>query len=130
MLAMVLYPGTMRKAQAEIDRTVGRDRLPTFADEANLPYVRALVKELMRWRTVDPVGKLLDNTSASPLNFLPIGVPRRSVQDDWYEGYFIPKGASPRLTFIVILLTSIFGRINHTVQCMVSDWKLSSVARG
>lgn len=37
---MRLYPDVMRKAQAEIDSVVGRDRLPTFEDRARLPYVR------------------------------------------------------------------------------------------
>lgn len=36
---MRLYPDVMRKAQAEIDSVVGRDRLPTFEDRARLPYV-------------------------------------------------------------------------------------------
>ncbi|EIM88908.1 cytochrome P450 [Stereum hirsutum FP-91666 SS1] len=74
-LAMRLYPDVMRKAQAEIDSVVGRDRLPTFEDRARLPYIRAIVKEVLRWR---PVG--------------PLGLPRRAMQDDVYEGYFIPKG--------------------------------------
>jgi len=75
MLAMTLYPDVMHRAQSEIDEVVGRDRMPTFADEDNLPYIRAMVKEVLRWR---PVG--------------PLGLPRRLTQDDWYNGYFIPKG--------------------------------------
>jgi len=74
MLAMVLYPEAQKRAQEEIDRVVGRDRLPTFQDEDNLPYVRALVKEIMRWRGVAPLS-----------------VPHRLCQDDYYEGYFLPK---------------------------------------
>lgn len=56
MLAMTLYPDVMRKAQAEIDALVGRERMPTFADRPQLPYVCALVKEVLRWRPVGPVG--------------------------------------------------------------------------
>lgn len=56
--AMVLYPDAQRQAQAEIDRVVGPNRLPTFQDYDHLPYVRALVKETMRWRGVAPLGKL------------------------------------------------------------------------
>ena len=39
-----------RKAQAEIDRAVGRARLPTFADAdaGNLPYLTAFIKEVER----------------------------------------------------------------------------------
>ncbi|KDR69689.1 hypothetical protein GALMADRAFT_230616 [Galerina marginata CBS 339.88] len=74
LLAMIHYPHVMRKAQAEIDRVVGRDRLPSFKDKMHLPYTRALVKELLRWR---PPG--------------PMGIPRRVAQDDWFDGYLIPK---------------------------------------
>ncbi|KIM46552.1 hypothetical protein M413DRAFT_24257 [Hebeloma cylindrosporum] len=76
ILAMVLYPDVMRKAQREIDTVVGSGRLPTFADAPYLPYVRAIVMEVLRWRPVTPLG-----------------VPRRTTEDDWYKGYFIPKGA-------------------------------------
>ncbi|KIM75101.1 hypothetical protein PILCRDRAFT_99039 [Piloderma croceum F 1598] len=76
LLAMVIFPDVQRKAQAELDEVVGRGQLPTFADYENLPYIRALVKETLRWRPVDPQG-----------------IPRRVVQDDMYGGYHIPKGA-------------------------------------
>lgn len=45
---MLLYPDIQRKAQIEVDRVVGRDRLPDFSDEPSLPYVTALVKEVLR----------------------------------------------------------------------------------
>ncbi|KAI0088548.1 cytochrome P450 [Irpex rosettiformis] len=75
MLAMTLYPDVMRRAQAEIDAVVGRERVPTFDDKENLPFIRVMVRETLRWR---PVG--------------PLAVPRQATEDDWYEGYFIPKG--------------------------------------
>ena len=53
---MVLHPETQRRAQAEIDAIVGRERMPTFADRQHLPYINALIKELLRWRTVAPLG--------------------------------------------------------------------------
>ncbi|KAI0060310.1 cytochrome P450 [Artomyces pyxidatus] len=74
-LAMVAYPETQRRAQAELDTVVGRGRLPTFADLPHLPYIRALVKETLRWRPN-----------------IPLGIPHKSTEDDWYEGMFIPKG--------------------------------------
>ncbi|KAI9435070.1 cytochrome P450 [Lactarius indigo] len=54
---------------------VGRTRTPTFADFQHLPYIRAMVKETLRWC---PVG--------------PVGIPHLSSEDDWYNGMFIPKG--------------------------------------
>jgi cytochrome P450 len=74
-LAMLAYPETQARAQAELDAVVGRNRLPTFADYPHLPYIRAMVKEALRWRPIDPVG-----------------LPHRSTEDDWYNGMFIPKG--------------------------------------
>ncbi|KAG6907102.1 hypothetical protein DXG01_010515 [Tephrocybe rancida] len=56
LLAMIHYPEIMRKAQAQIDAVVGRDCVPTFADRVHLPYIRAIVKELLRWRPAGPMG--------------------------------------------------------------------------
>ncbi|KAJ3514436.1 hypothetical protein NLJ89_g2382 [Agrocybe chaxingu] len=42
---LVVYPEVQRAGQQEIDRVVGRDRLPTFDDLPNLHYVRAIVFE-------------------------------------------------------------------------------------
>jgi len=75
-LAMLAYPETQARAQAELDAVVGRSRPPTFADCSSLPYISAIVKEVLRWR---PTG--------------PMGLPHQVTEDDWYEGMFIPKGA-------------------------------------
>ena len=40
-IAMLHYPEIMRKAQAELDKVVGRERAPNFEDKNNLPYVQA-----------------------------------------------------------------------------------------
>ncbi|KAI0267100.1 cytochrome P450 [Gloeopeniophorella convolvens] len=53
--AMTLYPDAQSKAQTEIDRAIGSDRLPTLADRDNLPYVNALFSELIRWAAVTPI---------------------------------------------------------------------------
>ena len=55
--AMVLYPGAMHRAQQELDNVVGRERLPAFNDQKDLPYITALVKEVLRWRPVAPMCK-------------------------------------------------------------------------
>ena len=56
----------MKLAQKEIDPAVGSNRLPVWDDEPNLPYVRAMVKETLRWR---PVNKF--------------GMPHALMEDDW-----------------------------------------------
>ena len=53
---MVIYPGVLAKLQEEIDRVIGRDRLPDLQDRPLLPYVEAAVKETWRWNNVVPMG--------------------------------------------------------------------------
>ncbi|KAH8978634.1 cytochrome P450 [Lactarius akahatsu] len=77
ILAMTLYPEVQRKAQTEIDRVVGNSRLPDFSDQDALPYVQAVLKEVLRWHPV-----------------LPLGAPRRAIASDIYEGYCIPAGST------------------------------------
>ena len=55
---MTLYPAVQKKAQEELDSVVGTDRLPELADKEDLPYVDALVKEVLRWNPVAPLGML------------------------------------------------------------------------
>ncbi|QRW22858.1 cytochrome P450 family protein [Rhizoctonia solani] len=77
ILAMTLYPEVQQKGQEEIDRVIGTDRLPTMKDQDSLPYVNAIIEEIIRWQPVTPLG-----------------MPHRTVQDDIYKGYLIPKGAT------------------------------------
>jgi cytochrome P450 len=75
-LAMTVFPAVQRKAQEEIDQNVGTGRLPGFQDRQNLPYIDAIVKEVLRWHPVAPMG-----------------LPHMTTEDDICEGYLIPKGA-------------------------------------
>ncbi|MBW0478080.1 hypothetical protein O181_017795 [Austropuccinia psidii MF-1] len=77
ILACAANPDKMAKAQEELDRIVGRKRLPNFSDESTLLYCTAIVRELLRWR--------------SPL---PAGLSHMTTEDDIYEGYYIPKGST------------------------------------
>lgn len=90
---MILYPDVARKAQAEIDTIVGLDRLPSFADREKLPYINALVLEVIRWHSVTPTGNLLAPWFCpSNLKTESLGVPHRVTEDNIHEGYMIPKG--------------------------------------
>lgn len=55
ILAMCHYPNWFAKVQQEIDAVCG-DRIPTYADSPQLPTVRAVAKELLRWRPPVPTG--------------------------------------------------------------------------
>ncbi|PPR05069.1 hypothetical protein CVT24_010256 [Panaeolus cyanescens] len=74
---LVTHPHVQLFAQAEIDRVFGTPRLPTFDDRGSLPYVEAIYREVMR--LYPP---------------LPLALPHKTVEDDWYKGYFIPKGTN------------------------------------
>lgn len=77
MLAMVLHPEKFAKLAAELNRVVGDERLPSMDDVPRLPYVRACVKETLRWRPVTAGG-------------LPHQI---TAKDDEYMGWRIPKGS-------------------------------------
>ncbi|KAF8257684.1 cytochrome P450, partial [Lactarius quietus] len=76
-LAVVLCPDLQTRAQAELHAITGREQLPTFADRPRLPFVDALCKETQRWRPGTPLA-----------------LPHSVMEDNVYEGYFIPKGVS------------------------------------
>ena len=56
VLAISLHQDIMQRAQAEIDAVVGRDRMPTFQDAEKLPYISALMREIIRWNTMSLAG--------------------------------------------------------------------------
>ncbi|KAJ7688010.1 cytochrome P450 [Mycena rosella] len=76
ILAMLCNPDVQKKAQAEIDSVVREGHLPDFDDEPSLPYVSAVVKEVLRWRPV-----------------VPMGIPHFLSVEDEYQGYRIPAGS-------------------------------------
>jgi cytochrome P450 len=77
--SLVLYlaarPKVQETAHEELMRVVGADRVPTFADMHNLPYVRACVKEVLR---INPM-------------LIP-GVRHFTDTDVVYKNHVIPKG--------------------------------------
>ncbi|KAF9470940.1 putative monooxygenase [Pholiota conissans] len=75
IMAMILYPEVQKKAHAELDSVIGTERLPLISDRPNLPYIRSIMAETLRWA---PPG--------------PLGVPHAVTEDDVYDGQFIPQG--------------------------------------
>jgi cytochrome P450 len=55
----VLHPDVHAKAQAEIDTVIGEDRLPEMEDRSSLPYIECVIKEVLRWQSVIPLGETL-----------------------------------------------------------------------
>ena len=52
---MAMNPSVQEKAQVDIDR-VAPNRLPTLDDYDSLPYIRAIIKEVLRWDPIAPIG--------------------------------------------------------------------------
>ncbi|THU95902.1 cytochrome P450 [Dendrothele bispora CBS 962.96] len=73
-LHMVRNPHLQRKAQAQLDSVLEKDRLPEFRDQESLPFITAIVKETLRHSPVTPFA-----------------CPHRSTEDDVYRGWHIPK---------------------------------------
>ena len=90
---MTLYPDVQKKAQQEIDAVVGTDRLPSFDDRHNLPYVCALVSEVMRWQPIVPMGKCTYSAPATASFFNCYPAFRRLDGDITVAGYHLPKGS-------------------------------------
>ena len=80
---MTLHPHAQKKAQDEIDRVIGSDRLPTFDDRASMPYVEALYREVLRWRLITPLGMM-----------------HCATNDDIFKGFYIPKGKTRFIAYI------------------------------
>ncbi|KAH9886422.1 putative cytochrome P450 [Xylariomycetidae sp. FL2044] len=64
------------QARAQLEKVVGKDRLPTYEDRPRLAYIDAIVHEVMRWRPAAPGG-----------------VPHFIKTEDTYAGYRIPANS-------------------------------------
>ena len=87
-----MRPKVQVKAQMELDQIIGGSRLPEFGDYDSLSYIRAVLLEVLRWV---PSG--------------PLGVPHVAPTDDYFQGYFIPKG-----TMVIVVCDN---HINLVAQC-------------
>ncbi|KAJ8474400.1 hypothetical protein ONZ45_g15960 [Pleurotus djamor] len=94
--AMVMFPQVQNKAQLELDRVLG-GRLPTFEDKSRMPYIEAIMWEVLRlsalWHALN-----LRYLSGLTLNrwkpVLPLGLAHLLMIDDVYNGYFLPQGST------------------------------------
>ncbi|KAF7436040.1 hypothetical protein PC9H_002866 [Pleurotus ostreatus] len=76
ILAMVMHPEVQARAQKEIDAVLGGNRLPLYEDDERLPYIAAILREVLRWQPSTPLA-----------------IPHFTTADDEYRGYAIPKGS-------------------------------------
>ncbi|KAF4090604.1 hypothetical protein AMELA_G00053130 [Ameiurus melas] len=75
ILLFVRYPDVQKRLQEEVDKVVGRNRLPSIQDQPNLPYLMAFIYEMMRFTS-----------------FIPLTIPHSTTTNTSINGYPIPKG--------------------------------------
>ncbi|KAK7191294.1 hypothetical protein DPSP01_008364 [Paraphaeosphaeria sporulosa] len=76
ILAVAAHPDVQRRAQEEVDGVFG-DQIPTDIEAVKVPYLQAILWEVLRWRPS-----------------FPLSLPHATSKDDIYEGYFIPAGTT------------------------------------
>lgn len=69
------YPDVQKRLQEEVDKVVGRNRLPSIQDQPHLPYLMAFIYEMMRFTS-----------------FIPVTIPHSTTTNTSINGYPIPKG--------------------------------------
>ncbi|XP_075069863.1 cytochrome P450 2D20-like isoform X2 [Mixophyes fleayi] len=86
LLMMLLHPHIQKKVHEEIDRVIGRDKLPTIEDRGNMPFTNAVVHEVQRYG-----------------NILPMALLHMTYRDTNIQGFDIPKGTTiiPNLTSVL-----------------------------
>lgn len=57
LLLLAMHPDIQKRAQDEIDKVVGPERLPNFDDRDELVYLNAVLKEVSRMYQVTPLGE-------------------------------------------------------------------------
>lgn len=73
---MCLYPDIQQRAQEELDRVIGSDRLPNISDRPQLQFTNNVISEVLRWAPPGPLA------------------PHSSSKDNIFEGYYIPKDST------------------------------------
>lgn len=75
IMCITTHPEVQERCYEEIDKMIGRDRKPTFADKDKLPYLQAVISESLRIA-----------------NVAPFGAPHVAEKDLEMFGYDVPKG--------------------------------------
>eukprot|EP01132_Coremiostelium_polycephalum_P008467 gene8467-10399_t len=74
-MCMVNYPEFQEKAYQELVNVIGKGNRVKISDRQSTPYINAMMKELLRYKTIGPLG-----------------VPRASTNDITIDDVFIPGG--------------------------------------
>ncbi|XP_072286145.1 cytochrome P450 2F2-like isoform X2 [Pyxicephalus adspersus] len=85
LLILLKYPEVQAKLHEEIDRVIGRDRIPNMDDKPNMPYTEAVIQEVQRFSDIAPFN-----------------VPHMVTKDIEFGGYHIPKGTDVYLLLCTV----------------------------
>ncbi|KAJ7660066.1 cytochrome P450 [Mycena rosella] len=86
VLILGLYLEYQERARQEIEFVVGTTRIPELEDFKKMPFLDALIKEVIRIRPA-----------------FPIGIPHRITKEIRYKNYIVPKNAT-----VILNIYSIF----------------------
>ncbi|XP_039510078.1 cytochrome P450 2A10-like isoform X2 [Pimephales promelas] len=85
LMLLIKHPHIQGQMQREIDRVIGRNRVPTMEDKKSLPFTDAVIHEVQRF-----------------LDIVPLNIPHYAMKDITFRGYVIPKD-----TVIIPMLHSV-----------------------
>ncbi|XP_028459099.1 cytochrome P450 1B1 [Perca flavescens] len=74
IILLVKYPRVQVRLQQEVDKVVGRSRLPSIEDQLQLPYIMSFIYEVLRYTS-----------------FMPLTIPHSTTTDTSIMGYTVPK---------------------------------------
>ncbi|XP_074152532.1 cytochrome P450 2C23-like [Sminthopsis crassicaudata] len=77
LLLILKHPEIQAKIHEEIDRVIGRNRVPSIKDRQDMPYMDAVIHEVQRF-----------------IDLIPLNLPHEVTRDIQLQQYVLPKGTT------------------------------------